>query len=226
MKLGVLFSGGKDSVFAMFKAKEKHEIACLIAINSENRESYMFHTPNISLTIFQAEALGLPLITQKTKGIKELELEDLKKAIKEAKTRYKIEGIVTGALKSEYQASRIKKICDELGLECINPLWNKDQIEYLRELVDSGFKIIITGVFAEPFTEKWLGREINSEMIDELEKLAKKHKINPAGEGGELETFAVDGPIFKKRIEITKFEIKYNNHAGTYDIKNAKLVVR
>jgi len=224
MKLGVLFSGGKDSVFAMYKTMENNEICCLISIFSENPESYMFHTPNIHLTELQADALNLPLLTVKTKGIKEKELIDLKKAIEKAKKKYKIEGIVTGALASNYQAIRIKKICDELGLECINPLWKKDQIEYLREVVSAGFKVIIIGVFAEPFTKNWLGREINEKTIKELETMEKKHKINPAGEGGEIETFVIDGPIFKKRLEIIKAKTKYNNYSGIYEINNAKLV--
>ncbi len=99
MKLAALFSGGKDSCFALYKAvKERHGIACLISLISENKESYMFHTPNIHLTNLQAEALELPLIAFKTKGEKEIELLDLEKAIKSAVKKYKIEGIVSGAV--------------------------------------------------------------------------------------------------------------------------------
>src|SRR3990167_1788453 len=107
MKLGVLFSGGKDSTFATLLAKkEGYEISCLISIASENKESYMFHTPSIEKTKKQAEVMKIPLIFQKTKGKKEDELKDLKSAIKKAKEKYKILGIVTGAVESVYQASR------------------------------------------------------------------------------------------------------------------------
>lgn len=133
MKLGVLFSGGKDSTFAAWLAKKNgYEIACLISIISENKESYMFHTPSVSKTEKQAEAMEIPIIIRKTKGEKEKELNDLKKAIKKAKEKFKIEGIVTGAVESVYQASRIQKICNELNLECFNPLWQMDQIELLE----------------------------------------------------------------------------------------------
>lgn len=224
MKLGVLFSGGKDSVYACSKAMEKHEIACLIAIISENKESFMFHTPNIDLTELQAEAMKIPLIQHKTKGVKEEELEDLKAAISKAKKQHQIEGIVTGAVESVYQAARIQKICDELDLWCFNPLWQADQLDHMDELVKAGFKVIITAVMAEPFTKKWLGREIDEKSIKELAHLHHLHKINPAGEGGEFETFVVDGPIFKEKIEIGKNQVFYSNFSGVYTIKEAKLV--
>ena len=63
MKLGVLFSGGKDSTLSMHLAKKHHEISCLLSMKSENDESYMFHTPNIGITELQAEALDIPLLT-------------------------------------------------------------------------------------------------------------------------------------------------------------------
>jgi len=224
MRLGVLFSGGKDSVFACFKAMEKHDIVCLISILPENKESYMFHTSNIHLVEQQAKALGIPIIIKTSKGEKEAELDDLKIAIDNAKKQYILEGIVTGAIESVYQSARIQKVCADLDLWCLNPLWQADQIEHLRELTAAGFKIIISGVFAEPFTKKWLGREIDEKAIKELEKLKKTHYINPAGEGGEIETLAIDGPIFKKRIEIVDAESKHSGNSGLYEIKETKLV--
>ena len=151
MKLAVLFSGGKDSTFATYIAKQyKHHISCLITIKSQNPDSYMFHTPSISKTKKQAEAMNLPFITVKTKGKKEEELKDLENAIAKAKAKYKIEGIVTGAVESIYQASRIQKICNKLNLECFNPLWQKPQIELLEDLLKAKFEIIITRVSAYP----------------------------------------------------------------------------
>ena len=153
MKLAVLFSGGKDSCHALYQAMQKEKVVCLISIISENKESYMFHTPNVNLTELQAKAMNLPIIIKKTKGVKEEELEDLKKAIREAVKEYGIEGVVTGAVGSVYQASRIQKICDELNLFCFNPLWLKDQVELLKELVENKFEVIISGVFAYGFKE-------------------------------------------------------------------------
>ena len=225
MRLGVLFSGGKDSVFAMYKAFEKkHEIACLISLISSNKESFMFHTPNVELTQLQADALDIKLVRRETKGEKEEELEDLRFAIAKAKRDFKIEGVITGAIESVYQASRIQNICDELDLWCFNPLWQADQLEHLDELVKTGFKVIISAVLAEPFTKKWLGREIDEKSIKELARLHHSHKINPAGEGGEFETFVLDGPLFNKRIEVEEATTEFKNNNGIYEIKKAKLV--
>ena len=203
MKLGILFSGGKDSTYSAWLAKKfEHELTCLISIFSENPESYMFHTPSIKKTKKQAEVMNIPLIFQKTKGEKEEELKDLEKAIEKAKQKYKIQGIVSGAIQSVYQTSRIQKICDKLNLECFNPLWQKNEEEYLSELIQEKFKVIITGVFAFPLNESWLGKEINQEFIKELKELNNKYKIHLAGEGGEFETFVLNCPLFKKELNI------------------------
>jgi diphthine-ammonia ligase len=207
MKLAVLFSGGKDSVYSAYLTKKQgNELTCLISIFSENKESYMFHTPSIEKTKSQAEVMEIPLLIHKTKGKKEEELEDLEEAIKIAKEKYGIQGIVTGALHSVYQASRIQKICNKLDLGCINPLWHKEEIGYLEELVGNKFKVIITAVAAYPLDEKWLGRIINDKFISEVKELKEKYKIHPAGEGGEFETFVINCPLFKKELKIKSFK--------------------
>ncbi len=224
MKIGVLFSGGKDSCLALSKTMKEHEIACLISIISENEESFMFHTPNIHITKMQAEAIGIPLISVTTEGKKEDELEDLEKAVEKAKKKYAVEGIVTGAVRSIYQSSRIQRICKNLDLWCFNPLWLMDEIELLNQVVDNGIKAIISGVFAFPLEKEMLGKIIDKEMIKKLKILKEKYSINPAGEGGELETTVLDAPLFKKRIEIDDFEIKYENYSGVFEITKAKLI--
>ncbi len=224
MKLGVLFSGGKDSTYALFKAMEKNEIVCLISIISKNKESYMFHVPNISLVDLQAEAIGLPLIKKITDGVKEEELRDLKDVIKEAKEKFEIEGIVTGAVESVYQSERIQKICDDLGLKCVNPLWKVNQEDLLNELVKNKFKVVISGVFADFLDEKFLGKEINEEIINELVKLNEKYQISPAGEGGEIETTVLDAPFFKKKIVVEDFKIEMDEDSGVFVIRKAKLI--
>ncbi len=209
MKLASLFSGGKDSVYASYLAKkEGQELTCLISIFSQNKESYMFHTPSIEKTKKQAEVMGVPLIIEKTKGEKEIELKDLKNAIRKAKEEYGVEGVVTGAIQSVYQASRIQTICEELGVECFNPLWQKDEGEYLDELIAEGFKIILVGVFAYPFDESWLLREINGSFVKEVKDLNEKYKIHVAGEGGEFETFVLNCPMYSRELKIVGSEIK------------------
>ena len=223
MKLGILLSGGKDSLYAAFKASKSHELVCAITIKSLNEESYMFHTPNIDFVKFQAEAMEIPLIEVISPGIKESELKELEKALKEAKERFNLDGIVTGAVASQYQASRIQKICFELDLWCINPLWLIEQNSLLKELIKEDFEVLIAGVFAYPFGKEWLGKMIEPETIKELKDFQKKFLINPAGEGGEIETFVTDCPLFKKKIIIEKFEKEYSNYAGIFRIKKISL---
>jgi|TARA_Y100000310_G_scaffold127024_1_gene126030 asparagine synthase (glutamine-hydrolysing) len=220
MKLGILFSGGKDSTLATYLAKEKgHEISCLISIFSENKESYMFHVPSISKSKQQSKVMGIPIIVQKTKGEKESELKDLEKAIKKAKKDFNIEGIVTGAVESVYQSSRIQKICDKLRLDCFNPLWQKPQFEILEDLLKNKFEVIVTGVFAYPLTKKWLGKKIDKEFIMEMRKLNKDFKISPAGEGGEFETLVLNCPLFIEPLKIIDSKIFGRGYSWTMEVE-------
>jgi ABC transporter with metal-binding/Fe-S-binding domain ATP-binding protein len=226
MRLGVLFSGGKDSTFALHKAQEKEEVVCLITVVSKNKESYMFHTPNIDVTALQAEALSLPLVSMVTEGKKEEELADLEKAIALAVSEYKIEGVVTGAVESVYQSQRIQRICNLLNVWCFNPLWKHDQKALLEELVEKHFKVTISGVFAYPLDEKWLGKEIDAQMIAKLVELQRQVGLSISGEGGEIETTVLDAPLFRKRIEVLDFEVDFRGYSGVFRIKQARLVAK
>lgn len=220
MKTGVLFSGGKDSTYAAYLAKQNnHTLSVLLSIESENKESYMYHTPSITQVKQQAKAMKIPLLIQKTKGEKEKELKDLKQIIQQAKHHYDIQAIVTGAVESVYQASRIQTICDQLNLECFNPLWQKNQIQLLQELIENSFEILITGVYAYPLTKEWVGRTIDTSFIKEVTILSEKYCINPAGEGGEFETFVQNCPLFQKPLQILKKDITGNKNSWTMEIE-------
>ena len=224
MKLGVLYSGGKDSSLALHIAAAHETVACLVTVVSKNKESYMFHTPNIDLTSLQAEALKLPLVKKLTEGKKETELKDLELAIIDAMNLFGIEGLVTGAVESVYQSTRIQSICHRLDIWCLNPLWKKNQRNLLETLIEKRFKAIISGVFAYPLDESWLGKEINADLITRLIKLEKEFGISPSGEGGEIETTVLDAPLFKKRIEILETSIEAKGNSGVYNVTKARLV--
>lgn len=200
------------------------DVSCFITIRSGNDESYMFHTPNIALTSLQAEAADIPLIVQHTLGQEEAELADLEEAIKRGVLEYRIEGVVTGAIQSVYQASRIERICHSLGLWCFSPLWLCDQEMYLNTLIQDGFEVIIAGVFAEPLDESWLGTTIDQSFINRLKKISGKYHLSLAGEGGEYESFVCDAPFFKKRIVVTEYEILFSHGSGSYSVINAECI--
>lgn len=221
----MLFSGGKDSCLAQHIVSCYHDTACLITVMSGNPESYMFHTPNVHLAPLQAEAMGLPLVTVESEGEKEAELDDLLLAVRTAGLEHGIEGVVTGALASTYQASRVQRICAELGLWCFNPLWLKEPMDVLRQVVESGFEAIISGVFAYPLQEEMLGRSIDEEMLSVLAELDRKHSVNPSGEGGEYETTVLYGPGWKARLEIRQCERNYRNYSGRMIVTEAGLVM-
>jgi len=225
MKVGVLVSGGKDSIFASYLASKKNEIVCFITLKSKNKDSYMFHVPNINLVKLQAETIGVNLVERETKGVKEEELIDLKKAIETAKKKYKIKGLVSGALASNYQKTRIENICKELKLKSITPLWHMDQEKELRKIINSSFKFIITKVSSYGLNKRWLNRVIIEKDVDELIKLSSKVGFNIAFEGGEAETLMIDGPIFNKKIEIVDSSIEEESeNVAELVIKKAKLV--
>lgn len=223
MKVASLISGGKDSLFALFLTLEQGwDVPYVISIFPKNPESFMFHYPNIKLTKLQAESIGIPLITKKTEAKKEEELADLEFVLKSIKGE--VEGVVSGALFSEYQKQRIDMICEKLGLKSFAPLWHKNPELTWNDLLNSKFVIMMTAVAADGLDERWLGRIIDKKAFSELRELSKKYKFNLAGEGGEFETLVLDCPLFKKRLKIIEAEKKWNKDSGVYVIKKAVLV--
>ena len=164
------------------------------------------------------------MVIRKSKGEKEKELDDLKVAIVEAINKYEITGLVNGAIYSNYQRRRVDAICSELGLESLSPLWKLKPKEMLVEMVNAGFKIIMSAVAAGGLGPDWLGKEITSEVIEELSKLHETCYVCTGGEGGEFETLVLDSPMFKKRLGILAAEPIWDGLAGVYEVKEAKLV--
>ena len=225
MKLAILFSGGKDSNYALFKTAQKHNIVCLISIISENKESYMFQSCGNEFLKLQAKAIELPLIEVKTKGEKETELKDLKKAIKVAIKKYEIDGVVSGAIKSNYQSLRIQNICNDLDIYSINPLWQINEKEYLAELLKNKFEMMIIQIASYPFTKNILGKIIDEKIKTELINTSDKYSISCVGEGGEFETFVLNSPLFQKKLQIISSEkIMESENCGYLQIREMELI--
>src|SRR5579884_1772373 len=206
-RVAVLYTGGKDSTYTCQLLEEQgHEVACLISIFSQNKESYMLHTASIDVVKLAARAMGFPLITETTSGEKEKELRDIQRAVKRASDRY-------------------DALARSFGLESAAPLWGIDQENYLRKLLTLGYRIMITSVSAGGLGREWLGKEIGEDSLETLLRIAKKYGFNPSFEGGEGETLVLDCPIFKRgRIEILSYKITWNGYFGSLAVKEARLV--
>ncbi|MCC7573420.1 MAG: TIGR00289 family protein [Candidatus Methanofastidiosum sp.] len=205
MRMLSLFSGGKDSLYAIYLAiREGHEVVCLLSLESERDDSYMFHVPNISFTSFQAEAMGIPLVKKSVKGEKEKEVEELHNIIGEFVKKKEIDGVITGAIESNYQRERIQKIADHYGILHYAPLWNTDTKGYMESLIKNNFEVIIVSVSALGLDESFLGKVIDEKILEKLTILNKRYGVHIAGEGGEYETFVTDAPIFKKKLIVEK----------------------
>jgi len=220
MKVAALFSGGKDSVFAVYIATQHGwDITHLVTIVPEQKDSWMFHSVNLHLTEKLASALGIPLMKRVTKGEKEKELADLKQIL----AKLEIDGVISGAVASEYQRTRIEKVCYDLGIRSFTPLWHKDQGLILQQQLRAGFIIVIVGVFAHGFDETWLGRIIDETCVRELIQLQDKYQINLAGEGGEFETVVLDGPLFTKKLVVDEAATEWRRDTGVLIVKKAHL---
>ena len=225
MKLAALFSGGKDSTYAIFLAKKLgHSVDVLLTLYPYSDESHLLHYPNITFTSLQSESMKIPQLIEKiTSNNSENEYEKLNNLITLAKENYSIEGIVHGGILSEYQKDNFSLVCEKNDLEIISPLWNKDPKSYMKELLDENFEYIISSVTSNGLNDSWLGRIIDETDLDELEKLHKKFSFNLNFEGGEAETFVLNCPLFEKPLLIQDSNIEWDGYRGRFEILEAKL---
>lgn len=225
MRVAVLYSGGKDSSYTVLVGVQQGwDVRYLVTLLPKRNDSWMFHHPCAELTKLQAEAMGIKHVVRETAGEKEKELEDMTAAIKSIKGD--VDAVVSGAILSRYQKDRIDAICKELDLKSITPLWHKNEEKLLKEEIDAGLDIIITAVASAGLDKSWIGRKLDEETIEELNKLKEKYGINISGEGGEYESFVINTPFFKKRIELGEIEKVWdeNTSSGYIVCRNAKLV--
>jgi diphthine-ammonia ligase len=220
MRVAVLVTGGKDSALALYRAlRQDFEVKHLVTMIPQREDSWMFHSVNIHLTDLFAEAVGIPLVKSETAGIKERELKDLKDLL----ATLDIEGVVSGAILSNYQKERIDRICRALNLESIAPLWHENPMKLLEEMISLNFEAIIVGVYAYGFDESWLGKRIDSATIRNLARLNKKYQVSLVGEGGEYETLVLDASFFRKKIRLLEVEKVWEDYRGHLLVKQAEL---
>ncbi len=220
MRLASLYSGGKDSTFSLYIMEQMgHEVPYLVNIVPEDRASWIFHTPNLSVVPLMAEAMGKELVSAPSSGTEEGDMEGLRKALE----GLDVEGVITGAVWSDYQWDRMNLVCHDLGIKVFSPLWRKDQDLVMDAFLQSGIKAIIVGCYAEGLGKEWLGRVIDEDAVRDLKELRREHGISIMGEGGEYESMTLWSPMHSAPLEIVSSEIEWKRDNGCLEVKSARL---
>jgi len=222
-QVAILFSGGKDSTRTVHWCLENgYEVKYLVSLIPGREDSWMYHYPNIHLVDKLAESIGIPLVKKSSSGIKEKEVEDMKVVLK----GLDIDTVACGGIASNYQKTRIEKVCKELGLNLLAPFWGIDPEKFMRDTIQIGFDVRFVGVYSQGLDKSWLGRRLDEQSLEKLIELNKKYGISLVGEGGEYESLCVDGPCFKKKIKIIESEIIWDKktNSGWMKVKGVELI--
>jgi len=220
MRVAVLSSGGKDSSAAYWWAICKGwDVAYLVTVTITGGDSHMFQVPGVAAVQYQAQLSGITWINVESEGIQEEEIDDLQSALE----MLDIDGIVSGALRSDYQKSRLERMCQKLDIISWTPLWHQSSLEHMRNLVDNGFGIMLTGVSTEGMGEEWLGHTLSKESLTKLEQLSQKYRFNVDGEGGEYETLVLFGPHMDGNLEV-EYQTHWDGIRGHIDLTKIKAV--
>jgi diphthine-ammonia ligase len=226
VKLAALYSGGKDSTFAVSCAQEMgHWVACLITMHPIADDSALFHYPNSWVTEYLADAMQIPLMRFQVSGrSKEDEMKALEEAIVQVKSLYGIDGILHGGISSNYQKRAFEQVCVRQRIAAVAPLWNSEPERYITELIKRDFHIVIAGVSAMGLDKEWLGRELDKEAIAKLVSMSKKCGFNLTFEGGEAETLVIDCPLYWKKLQINAASTYWDGQRGIFEIRDVALV--
>ena len=215
MRVVALLSGGKDSVAAIEVAQGfGWDVVGALVLRPEKDDAWMFHTPFLDVVKGVADCLGIPLMEAKVRDGPELEVVDLEAAVKAACAKWKAEGLVSGALASEYQRVRIEAVGHRLGIKTFTPLWHKPPAAYLRGLLTGGYDVRFTRTAADGVPNAWCGQRLDAAKVDAMEK----HKARPhvAGDGGEYETLVLDAPHYRKRLVVDKARVEATASRATW----------
>ncbi|MFB6295221.1 MAG: diphthine--ammonia ligase [Halobacteriales archaeon] len=228
-----LFSGGKDSSWALYRAMESgREVSHLVTVHP-GEDSYMYHVPATRLARLAAESIGLPLIEVDPEDFEaasatdsgaqgDRELEPLEAALSDLAGEVDLAGVTAGAVESEYQTDRIRGMCDRLGIDLYAPLWREHPRDLAEAMLDAGFEILIVQVAAAGLDQSWLGRRLDRDALDDLAALEEEYGVHMLGEGGEFETLVVDGPHMDRRIDLT-YDPRWEGTRGTLAVEDASL---
>lgn len=218
MRCIALLSGGKDSVAAVEVARgHGWDVVAGLRMVPDEDDSYMFHTPNLDVVAGIAQCLGIPLRSANTSPDPQTEVAQLEQALAHAKEEFNLDGIISGALASDYQRTRIDAIGHRLGLRTFAPLWHKDPDTYVDGLVAAGYDVRFSRVASDGLDASWAGASMTSESLTRLRAIGSKPHV--AGEGGEYETVVLDGPGFTQRIVVDEADVEATASRATWHIR-------
>lgn len=193
------WSSGKDSCLALYRAMQAgFQIKYLVNFISHEYGRVSFHGTKGDLVNLQSEAIGISLIQKET--TKDSYEEVFRKALTELKEK-EIKQIVRGDIHLEDLRNWVENISSSEGIKVIFPLWKHSTEDLLMDFFKCGFKAVVTSAQADKLDRDWVGRNIDERFIQELKTL---NNVDLCGENGEFHTFVYDGPIFNKRIDITR----------------------
>jgi diphthine-ammonia ligase len=217
-----LVSGGKDSIFsAAIADAQGWPVDELLVARPSEPDSMMFHTPNLWLVGLQARAWGKRLREAAVEGVGEAaEVASLASALRGSRG-----AVVAGAIASSYQWARLARVTHDLGRPLFTPLWGKAPEVVVAAEIAAGLDIRIVQVAAEPLGPSYLGRQLDTALLEELGRVSRERRaVHVAGEGGEFETLVVDAPFFEERIETERTERTVTHSTARLRVTRARLV--
>lgn len=208
------WSGGKDSCLACYKAiLEGFNVLYLVNFISREYKRVSFHGTEAELVRLQTEAIGIALLQKETtKGGYEQEFKEAVRSL----SGNGIRGMVFGDIYLEEHKAWVERVCSELEIEAVEPLWGRNSEEVLSDFIDAGFEAVIVSAQSRFIGEEWIGRQVDKDFMEYL----KDKNIDVCGENGEYHTLVIDGPIFDKRIEI--IESRTINRDGYWFLDTCK----
>lgn len=222
MRVVILSSGGKDSSLATWWAMcQGWDIIAIINVQVKSSDSWMFQIPATEISTLQAMASGIPHHIIEVSGEAEVEVKELLNGL--ITVCENVDGLVSGALRSEYQRRRIDLVCEELGIRSFSPLWHQNPAKHMEELISCGMEMTMVSVSCEGLDERWLGRTIDDVAFKELQQLSMKYRFNVDGEGGEFETIVLAGPHMEGKIEYDSTK-HWNGNRGHLSIDSMTLI--
>lgn len=210
MTWAALTSGGKDSILALQKALDAGmDVSYMVTVVPQNPDSYMFHSANLAAVPVIAGRCGMTYVEIPTPGEKEDELRDLETGL----AALPIEGVIAGAIESEYQRSRIAALCKRVGIALFAPLWHMEPLTLLHEVAERmDVRIVVTA--ADGLGENVLGKRLDGDMIELLCRISAKRRIHIAGEGGEYESLTLDAPCFSSPVQCEGWHTEFSCGRG------------